>query len=214
MKRRAYHGDSRRSFDRMCRFLRLFEVRAGNLREAWRRHVTMAFFKENQGLSLFRAELIYDLIANLVRNLCLFSMLVICSSLLLRCVGKQHSVLGIRSTRLKVLGTSHVIISTEYLSIFFSYNDIASPLNSPKWALYAGSMILGQISWLDCFVFLVFLAPQLIIHVGFFPTLFCGLRALPFLRMFDTFSHLNDLMPRPRATTLFSRNTEADFFQF
>jgi hypothetical protein len=75
-------------------------------------------------------------------------------------------------------------------------------------------MILGQISWLDCFVFLVFLAPQLIIHVGFFPTLFCGLRALPFLRMFDTFSHLNDLMPRPRATTLFSRNTEADFFQF
>ncbi|KAN0095260.1 alpha/beta-hydrolase [Hyaloscypha variabilis] len=42
-------------------------------------------------------------------------------------------------------------------------------------------MILGQVSWLDCFVFLVFLAPQLIIHVGFFPTLFCGLKALPFL---------------------------------
>ncbi|KAE9367900.1 alpha/beta-hydrolase [Stipitochalara longipes BDJ] len=42
-------------------------------------------------------------------------------------------------------------------------------------------MILGQVSWLDCFVFLIFLAPQLVIHVGFFPTLFCGLRALPFL---------------------------------
>ncbi|TVY83874.1 Monoterpene epsilon-lactone hydrolase [Lachnellula suecica] len=42
-------------------------------------------------------------------------------------------------------------------------------------------MLLGQVSWLDCFVFLVFLAPQLIIHVGFFPTLLCGLRALPFL---------------------------------
>lgn len=42
-------------------------------------------------------------------------------------------------------------------------------------------MILGQVSWLDCFVFLVFLAPQLIFNVGFFPTLFCGIRALPFL---------------------------------
>ncbi|KAG0647643.1 Meiotically up-regulated [Hyphodiscus hymeniophilus] len=42
-------------------------------------------------------------------------------------------------------------------------------------------MILGQVSWLDCFVFLVFLAPQLIIQVGFFRTLVCGLQALPFL---------------------------------
>ncbi|TVY89219.1 Monoterpene epsilon-lactone hydrolase, partial [Lachnellula willkommii] len=42
-------------------------------------------------------------------------------------------------------------------------------------------MILGQVSWLDCFVFLIFLAPQLILRVGFFPTLFCGLQALPFL---------------------------------
>ncbi|TVY45392.1 hypothetical protein LOCC1_G006350 [Lachnellula occidentalis] len=42
-------------------------------------------------------------------------------------------------------------------------------------------MILGQVSWLDCFVFLIFLAPQLILRVGLFPTLFCGLRALPFL---------------------------------
>ncbi|KAI9055594.1 hypothetical protein LZ554_000540 [Drepanopeziza brunnea f. sp. 'monogermtubi'] len=42
-------------------------------------------------------------------------------------------------------------------------------------------MILGQVSWLDCLVFLLFLAPQLLVHVGFFPTLFCGLRALPFL---------------------------------
>jgi hypothetical protein len=43
-------------------------------------------------------------------------------------------------------------------------------------------MILGQVSWLDIFVFLLFLAPQLIIHLGFFPTLFCALKALPFLR--------------------------------
>ncbi|KAG9237152.1 Arylacetamide deacetylase-like protein [Amylocarpus encephaloides] len=42
-------------------------------------------------------------------------------------------------------------------------------------------MILGQVSWLDCFVFLVFLAPQLIWNAGFFSTLFCGIQALPFL---------------------------------
>lgn len=42
-------------------------------------------------------------------------------------------------------------------------------------------MILGQIAWVDCIVFLVFLAPQLIIHVGFFRTAICGLTALPFL---------------------------------
>jgi hypothetical protein len=45
------------------------------------------------------------------------------------------------------------------------------------------TMILGQVSWLDCFVFLLFLAPQLIYHVGFFRTLICGMRALPFLCM-------------------------------
>jgi hypothetical protein len=65
-------------------------------------------------------------------------------------------------------------------------NDIIIQFNSPKWASQVRSMILGQVSWLDCFVFLVFLAPQLIIHVGFFPTLFCGLKALPFLGMLDT----------------------------
>lgn len=42
-------------------------------------------------------------------------------------------------------------------------------------------MILGQISWADCFVFLIFLAPQLLIHVGFVETAACGIKALPFL---------------------------------
>ncbi|CZR61619.1 related to hydrolase [Phialocephala subalpina] len=51
-------------------------------------------------------------------------------------------------------------------------------------------MILGQVSWLDCFVFLVFLAPRLIFNVGFFPTLFCGLQALPFLSMPTLFLEL------------------------
>lgn len=42
-------------------------------------------------------------------------------------------------------------------------------------------MILGQISWADCFAFLLFLAPQLIIHVGLLTTAICGIKALPFL---------------------------------
>lgn len=45
-------------------------------------------------------------------------------------------------------------------------------------------MLLGQVSWLDILVFLLFLAPQLILRVGFLSTLLCGLKALPFLRMF------------------------------
>jgi len=42
-------------------------------------------------------------------------------------------------------------------------------------------MILGQVSYLDCIVFLVFLAPQLLIHVGILGTVGCALKALPFL---------------------------------
>jgi hypothetical protein len=42
-------------------------------------------------------------------------------------------------------------------------------------------MILDQIAWSDCIIFLVFLAPQLIIHVGLIKTAICGLKALPFL---------------------------------
>ncbi|KAL6913090.1 hypothetical protein FSST1_010850 [Fusarium sambucinum] len=42
-------------------------------------------------------------------------------------------------------------------------------------------MILGPITLVDCGVFLIFLAPQLIWNAGFFLTLFTGLKALPFL---------------------------------
>ncbi|KAL1301554.1 hypothetical protein AAFC00_005792 [Neodothiora populina] len=41
-------------------------------------------------------------------------------------------------------------------------------------------MMLNQISYLDCLAFLVFLAPQLLIHVGLYEVLKCVLRALPF----------------------------------
>jgi hypothetical protein len=42
-------------------------------------------------------------------------------------------------------------------------------------------MILSQISYLDCIVFLLFLTPQLIIHVGLFKTIFWVLGALPYI---------------------------------
>ncbi|KAI5239992.1 Arylacetamide deacetylase-like protein [Aureobasidium subglaciale] len=44
-------------------------------------------------------------------------------------------------------------------------------------------MILNQISYLDCIAFLVFLAPQLLIRVGFVQTVSCVITALPFFRM-------------------------------
>lgn len=43
-------------------------------------------------------------------------------------------------------------------------------------------MILGPITLLDCLVFLIFLAPQLLWSVGIFQVLSVGIRALPFLR--------------------------------
>ncbi|KAL9947221.1 hypothetical protein D7B24_001898 [Verticillium nonalfalfae] len=42
-------------------------------------------------------------------------------------------------------------------------------------------MILGPVSLIDCAVFCVFLAPQLILHIGLFRTIYFALRALPFL---------------------------------
>ena len=41
-------------------------------------------------------------------------------------------------------------------------------------------MILGQISYLDCIVFLIFLAPQLLLNVNIFELLTCIIQALPF----------------------------------
>lgn len=42
-------------------------------------------------------------------------------------------------------------------------------------------MILGPVSYLDCLVFCVFLAPQLILDVGLFETIKVALQCLPFL---------------------------------
>ena len=41
-------------------------------------------------------------------------------------------------------------------------------------------MILGQISYLDCLVFLLFLVPQLLLRVNIIELLTCIVQALPF----------------------------------
>lgn len=42
-------------------------------------------------------------------------------------------------------------------------------------------MILGQISYLDCIVFLVFLTPQLLLNVNIFALAVCIGKAVPFI---------------------------------
>lgn len=42
-------------------------------------------------------------------------------------------------------------------------------------------MQLGQVSWLDIFVFVCFAAIYLLRDIGFWDTLICGIQALPFL---------------------------------
>ena len=54
-------------------------------------------------------------------------------------------------------------------------------------------MILDQISYIDCIVFVFFLIPQLLININIFELIYCGLRLLPFLsklwkHLYDGFS--------------------------
>lgn len=55
-------------------------------------------------------------------------------------------------------------------------------------------MFLGQIAWVDIVVFLLFLAPQLLIDVGFVKTAICGIKALPFLRTFVIFQGARNIL--------------------
>ncbi|KAG8628963.1 hypothetical protein KVT40_002828 [Elsinoe batatas] len=72
-------------------------------------------------------------------------------------------------------------------------------------------MILTQISFLDCFAFLVFLAPQLLLQVGLVGTISCALQALPFLVIVMPyqlileryFTHRAGQSPFCRSATLF-----------
>lgn len=47
-------------------------------------------------------------------------------------------------------------------------------------------MILGPVSYLDCLVFCLFLAPQLLYRVGLVETVICVIQTLPFLGKCDT----------------------------
>jgi hypothetical protein len=50
-------------------------------------------------------------------------------------------------------------------------------------------MILGQISYLDCLVFVLFLIPQLLLRVSIFELLATGIKAIPHLSIY-----LNNLL--------------------
>lgn len=58
-------------------------------------------------------------------------------------------------------------------------------------------MLLGPVSYLDCLVFLVFLAPQLLLNVGLIETVVVVLQALPFFRTY-TMTRLPIAHPRYR----------------
>ncbi|KAI0512654.1 Alpha/Beta hydrolase protein [Xylaria bambusicola] len=53
-------------------------------------------------------------------------------------------------------------------------------------------MILSPISYLDCIVFCIFLAPQLVIHVGLFETIAVVLQCLPFLLLELPYSFIRE----------------------
>ncbi len=50
-------------------------------------------------------------------------------------------------------------------------------------------MNLGPVSYLDCAVFCLFLAPQLVWQAGLFETVRCVVRALPFFCTYIRLSH-------------------------
>lgn len=63
-------------------------------------------------------------------------------------------------------------------------------------------MILGPISYLDCIIFCIFLAPQLLLDLGLIETIQIVIQVLPFLRELEApFSqHLNSRLLRPKHT--------------
>ncbi|KAM4055257.1 steryl acetyl hydrolase [Hirsutella rhossiliensis] len=62
-------------------------------------------------------------------------------------------------------------------------------------------MILGPVSLVDCLVFCIFLAPQLIWHVGLVRTCLVALQALPFLVLQLPFQLVRDRLARPMSPT-------------
>ena len=60
-------------------------------------------------------------------------------------------------------------------------------------------MILGQISYLDCVVFLISLIPQLLYNVPFFDLISTGFRALPFLCLQLPYQYITERYLTPKA---------------
>ncbi|KAK4249632.1 monoterpene epsilon-lactone hydrolase [Corynascus novoguineensis] len=73
-----------------------------------------------------------------------------------------------------------------------------------------GELNLGPVSYLDCIVFCVFLAPQLVLQAGFFETVWCALKALPFLlaKLPAAVIHDRYLIPREERS-VFQRRASA-----
>jgi hypothetical protein len=61
----------------------------------------------------------------------------------------------------------------------------AKPSGQLKGLRNVPSMILGPISFLDCLVFITFLAPQLLWRIGFLETFLTALHALPYICQFS-----------------------------
>ena len=84
-----------------------------------------------------------------------------------------------------MVDTSGPFLQSQHLSLicftfpFYLYYNDCSYVGNTKSSV---AMILDQISYFDCFVFLVFLAPQLLLHVNVFELLICIVQALPFFR--------------------------------
>ena len=80
----------------------------------------------------------------------------------------------------KVLTQDNVFGLTDFLVLYVYFPFVSSTLYfyDQCWKV-ATAMILSQISYLDCIVFLIFLAPQLLIGVNTFELLICIVQALP-----------------------------------
>lgn len=72
-------------------------------------------------------------------------------------------------------------------------------------------MLLGPISYLDCFVFCVFLTPQLLCHVGLASVTVCALRYIPFVLFRLPLDFIRDRFWRRDRLSPFAR--QADGFE-
>lgn len=86
-----------------------------------------------------------------------------------------------RQAQSKMRGGQHSLSVSAVLEL--SVTD-AGEITAGRETVYSpkdGEMNLGPVSYLDCIVFCVFLAPQLLWQAGAVDTVLCVLQALPFV---------------------------------